>query len=70
MASLTNLTGKQIVAQVLSGLPDDCTLDEIRYRLFVRAKIETGLAACESGLGYTPEQARSQVRQWLASPDQ
>jgi predicted transcriptional regulator len=61
------MSGKQIVFEVLSNLPDDCTLDEIRYRLFVRAKIERGIAAIETGPTYTPEEAKSQVRTWLAS---
>ena len=45
----------------------DCTLDEIRYRLFVRSKIEKGLADIEAGRVYTQEQAKEQVRRWLAS---
>ena len=58
---------KQQLLDVVNGLPDDCTLDEFRYRLYVRQKAEEGMQAIERGETYTHEEAVEIVKSWRKS---
>lgn len=40
---------KQRVRDLLERLPDDCSLDDVVYHLYVIQKIEAGLADAEAG---------------------
>jgi len=40
---------KQLVIELIKGLPDDCTLEDILYHLYVREKIESGIRAVQEG---------------------
>jgi hypothetical protein len=40
-------TVKQEVAQLLSKLPDDCTLEDVQYHLYVVGKIQRGIERAE-----------------------
>ena len=40
---------KQALTEMLQSLPDDCTWDDVMYRIYVRQKIADGLAAAKSG---------------------
>ena len=40
---------KQKVRELLERLPDDCSLDDVVYHLYVIQKIEAGLADAEAG---------------------
>lgn len=42
------LTAKETAKQVIDRLPDQATWDDILYELYVKQKIEAGLAAAES----------------------
>lgn len=61
------MTAKQQVMELLSSLPDDCTLDEIRYRLFLQRKVEAGIRDIETGNVYSQEQAEQEVHRWFTS---
>ncbi len=64
---------KQIKAKVIGviqSLPDDCTLEDIQYHLYVRAKIERGMKAVDDGRILSQEQAEAQVKEWLKSSGQ
>jgi hypothetical protein len=52
MASL-----KEQLSEVVSSLPDDCTMEDFRYRLYVRRKAEEGIRAIEQGETYSHEEA-------------
>jgi hypothetical protein len=43
------LATKQRVRDLLERLPDDCSLDDVVYHLYVIQKIEAGLADAEAG---------------------
>jgi hypothetical protein len=58
-------TAKQDVAQLLSQLPDDATLEDIQYHLYVLEKIRRGREDIEAGRGRTTEQAQERLRRWL-----
>jgi hypothetical protein len=43
------LATKQRVRDLLERLPDDCSLDDVVYHLYVMQKVEAGLADAEAG---------------------
>jgi len=40
---------KQALREIAESLPDDCTWEDVKYRIYVRRKIEEGLRAVEAG---------------------
>ena len=59
------VNAKQEVAQLLTQLPDDATLEDIQYHLYVLEKIQRGRADISAGRSYTLEQARERLAKWL-----
>lgn len=59
------VTAKQEVAHLLTQLPDDATLEDIQYHVYVLEKIQRGRADVDAGHHYTPEQARERLGRWL-----
>jgi predicted transcriptional regulator len=43
------LATKQRVRELLERLPDDCSLEDVVYHLYVIQKVEAGLADAEAG---------------------
>jgi predicted transcriptional regulator len=58
---------KQQLSDVVATLPDDCTMDEFRYRLYVRRQIDEGVRAIEEGRVYSHEEAQEIVKSWRKS---
>ena len=58
-------TAKQEVEELLSHLPDDSTLEDIQYHLYVLEKIKHGRADIAAGRVYTTEEARQRLSRWL-----
>lgn len=59
------LTPKQEVEKLLDRLPEDSTLEDIQYHLYVLEKIRHGQADINAGRSYTQEEARQRLRRWL-----
>lgn len=57
---------KQEVSNLLKRLPDDCTLEDVQYHLYVLQKIERGLKDAEQGRVYTQEEVETMMSKWLA----
>jgi hypothetical protein len=55
---------KEEVARLIQSLPDDCTLEEIQYHLYVRQKVERRLAAADAGRVVSQEEAERRVEAW------
>ena len=53
---------KQAAQAVLDHLPDNATWDELMYELYVKQKIEAGLADVEAGRTVTHEQLKDELR--------
>ncbi len=49
---------------VLSRLPDDCTLEEIQYHLYVREKVDRGLREIDEGKVVTQEEVKRRLSKW------
>lgn len=56
---------KQEVSKLLKNLPDNCTLEDIQYHLYVLQKIERGLKDVEEGRVYTQEEVEKRMAKWL-----
>jgi len=59
-------TAKEEVIDLLNQLPDDSTLEEIQYHLYVRQKIQSGLQDVEQGNVETQEEVENRMKKWLA----
>jgi predicted transcriptional regulator len=42
-------SAKQLVQEVLDSLPDDCSLEDVQYELYVRQKVAEGERAADAG---------------------
>ncbi|MBI5675740.1 MAG: hypothetical protein AB1306_10595 [Nitrospirota bacterium] len=58
-------TAKQEVSELLNRLPDDCTLEDVQYHLYVLQKIERGLKDIEEGRFYSQEEVEKKMSKWL-----
>ena len=56
---------KEEVASLLERLPDDCSLEDIQYHLYVLEKIRRGLASAESEGVIEQEEAEARLSKWL-----
>ncbi|HEX3359098.1 MAG TPA: hypothetical protein VHS31_19110 [Tepidisphaeraceae bacterium] len=55
---------KQEVEQVLRKLPEDCTLEDVQYELYVIQKVRRGLEAADNA-GISHEEAKQRLQRWL-----
>jgi hypothetical protein len=58
-------TAKQDVESLLSNLPDDCSLEDIQYHLFVIEKVRNGLEAADSRGTVSQETVEQRLEKWL-----
>lgn len=54
-------TAKQEAAKLIARAPDDCSLDDIQYHLFVMQKIERGLKDMDADRLYTQEEVERKM---------
>ncbi len=59
-------TAKEEVIDLLNQLPDDSTLEEIQYHLYVRQKIKRGLQEVDQGNVKSQEEVESRMKKLLA----
>ena len=61
------LEAKQTVRELLDRLPDDCTLDDVLYHLYVLQAVARGRADVQQGRTLSHEEVAQQLRKkWLA----
>jgi len=58
-------TAKQDVEHLLGQLPDDSTLEDIQYHLYVLEKIKRGQQSIADGKRYSSQEARERLSRWL-----
>lgn len=56
---------KQVARQILDSLPDDCSLEEIQYRLYVRQMVEEGREDVRRGAVVSQEEIERDLESWL-----
>jgi hypothetical protein len=58
-------TAKQEVEALLDKLPDDCSLEDIQYHLYVIEKIRHGLEVADAQGTLTQEESEGRLSKWL-----
>jgi predicted transcriptional regulator len=61
-------TIKAKVIEWIQSLPDDCTLEDLKYHLYVRDAVEQGLQDIKEGRILSQEEVKRRVNEWFASP--
>ena len=61
-------TAKQVARGLLEALPDDCSLEDISYHLYARAKVEQGLRDLDEGRVVPHEQVMREAAECLRKP--
>jgi predicted transcriptional regulator len=59
------MTGKQQVESLLHNLPENSSLEDIQYHLYVMDKVNRGLEEARSGGVLSQEEAEQRLSQWL-----
>jgi hypothetical protein len=58
-------TAKEEVESLLNKLPDDCSLEDIQYHLYVLEKVRHGLEVADNQGTLTQEEVEGQLSKWL-----
>jgi len=58
-------TAKEEVRNLLGKLPNDCSLEDIQYHLYVLEKVRNGLEAAEADGGIPQDEVESRLSKWL-----
>ena len=58
-------TGKEEVRKLLDQLPEDASLEDIQYHIYVRQKIQKGLDAASEGKVIPREEVERRMARWL-----
>ena len=59
------MTSKEKVLEMVSKMPENSTLDDIGYRLYVLEAIELGVAQLDKGEYYSHADAKKELGQWI-----
>ncbi len=60
------VTTKERVRKLLEDLPDDCSIEDVLYQLYVIQSIDRGLADVEAGRTIPHEEVAEQLRRkWV-----
>jgi hypothetical protein len=59
------LPAKEEVRRLLGLLPDDASLEDIQYHIYVRQKILRGLEDIEAGRTLSEEEFEARMSKWL-----
>ena len=58
-------TAKNEVQQLLNTLPDDCSLEDIQYHLYVIEKVRNGLEIADTQGTLSQEEVEQRLGKWL-----
>ncbi len=59
-------TIKEEVKELLEKLPDDCTIEDIQYHLYVLEKIRRGLSRAAEEKTLSHDELKKKFGQWLS----
>ena len=57
---------KNEVKSLLKNLPDDCSLEDIQYHLYVIEKIQRGIERAENEGAIPQEEVEKRLNKWLS----
>ena len=58
-------TAKEEVESLLNKLPDDCSLEDIQYHLYVLEKVRNGLEVADTQGTLAQDEAEGRLSKWL-----
>ena len=58
-------TAKEEVRELLEQLPEDASLEDIQYHIYVRQKIQKGLDAAREGRVISQDEVDRRMARWL-----
>jgi len=58
-------TAKEEVEELLGKLPNDCSLEDIQYHLYVLEKVHNGLAIADAEGAIPQEAVEARLSKWL-----
>jgi predicted transcriptional regulator len=58
-------TVKEDIRHLLDQLPDDVSLEQIQYHIYVKQKVERSLAAAERGEVLSQGEVEARMAKWL-----
>lgn len=59
------MNAKQQAADVLKGLPEDCSMEQIQYHLYVASKIERRIQTANDQPPIPHDEVKRRLDQWL-----
>ena len=59
-------SAKQTVQDVLEQMPDDCSLEDVQYQLYLRQKLDKSRAAAAEDRVVPHEEVKKRLTKWLA----
>ncbi len=59
-------TAKEEVKTLLERLPDNCTIEDIQYHLYVLEKIQRGIERAKEEGSISYEDAKKRLDKWLS----
>ncbi|MDQ7072369.1 MAG: hypothetical protein Q9N32_00825 [Gammaproteobacteria bacterium] len=57
-------TAKENITSLLNALPEDCTLEDVQYHLYVVEKIQNSMARSETEGSISQHDIEKKFRQW------
>ena len=60
-------TAKDEIKQLINKLPDDCTLEDMQYHLYVTEKIKRGIQRAESEGTLSQQEVERKLSKWTAT---
>ena len=58
-------TAKEEVSALLTKLPEDCTLEDVQYHLYVAEKISRGVDRLESEKTFSQLEVENKFSKWI-----
>ncbi len=58
-------TAKEEVESLLNKLPDDCSLEDIQYHLYVIEKVRNGLEVADAQGTISQDEVEQRMNKWL-----
>jgi len=58
-------TNKQAVEQLLDRLPDDCSVEDVQYHLYVLEKVRHGLEDARANGTLSQAEVEARLSKWL-----
>ena len=57
---------KETVRDILDSLPDDCSLQDVQYHLYVVEKIRSGIAKAEQDGALSQKDVENKLARWIS----